>query len=357
MARWRAVVTLAVLALLLVVVLLAIPSVRAALPGMTQRTVYTNPVIRWDFADPSVLKANDGWYYAYSTENLTIERLAYIQAARSRDLVNWELLPDAMPEKPEWASTTRDFWTPGVIEADGRYYMYFSGIHDERDSMCLGVATSDLPGGPFVPEEDPLRCGDGFENIDPMPFDDPQTGKSLLYWGSDGAPIRVQPLARNRLGFAPGSKAEDLIYPDVMQPYERLVEGAFVVYREGYYYLFYSGDDCCSAAPGYAVMVARSRSATGPFEKRSETTGVWGSNVILRQNDRWEGTGHNSVVRDEAGRDWIFYHAIDPDDRYNPGTEAPKRPMLMDPILYRSGWPEIEGRSPSTGERQGPQVR
>ena len=101
MARWRAVVTLAVLALLLVVVLLAIPSVRAALPGMTQRTVYTNPVIRWDFADPSVLKANDGWYYAYSTENLTIERLAYIQAARSRDLVNWELLPDAMPEKPE----------------------------------------------------------------------------------------------------------------------------------------------------------------------------------------------------------------------------------------------------------------
>ena len=101
MARWRAVVSLTTLALVLAVLLLAIPSVRTALPSMTHRAGYTNPVIRWDFADPSVLKADNGWYYAYSTENLTIERLAYIQAARSRDLVNWELLPDAMPKKPE----------------------------------------------------------------------------------------------------------------------------------------------------------------------------------------------------------------------------------------------------------------
>jgi arabinan endo-1,5-alpha-L-arabinosidase len=357
MARWRAAVALAALALLLAVVLLAIPSVRAALPGMTQRTVYTNPVIRWDFADPHVMKASDGFYYAYSTEHLTYERLAYIQVARSSDLVNWELLPDAMPEKPEWSNTTRDFWAPGVIEADGRYYMYFSGIHDERESMCLGVATSGSPDGPFVPEEDPLRCGDGFVNIDPMPFDDPQTGERLLYWGSDGSPIMVQELAKDRVSFAPGSRPKDLVFTDIIQPYEKLVEGAFVVYRGGYYYLFYSGDNCCSPAPSYAVMVARSRSATGPFEKRSETTGEWGANVILQQNGQWEGTGHNSVVRDEAERDWIFYHAIDPNERYNPGTEAPKRPMLIDPIVYRSGWPEIEESSPSTNERQGPLVR
>jgi arabinan endo-1,5-alpha-L-arabinosidase len=357
MARWRAVVALAALALVLAAFLLAIPSVRAALPGMTQRAEYTNPVIRWDFADPHVMKASDGFYYAYSTENLTYERLAYIQVARSRDLVKWELLPDAMPEKPEWADTTRDFWAPGVIEADGRYYMYFSGIHDERDSMCLGVATSGTPGGPFAPEDEPLRCGDGFENIDPMPFDDPQTGKSLLYWGSDSSPILVQELAEDRVSFAPGSSPKELIYPSGLQQYEHLIEGAFVVYRAPYYYLFYSGDNCCVAPVNYAVMVARSRSATGPFEKKADATGEFGGSVILQQNDRWEGTGHNSVVRDEAGQDWIFYHAIDPDDRFNPGTEAPKRPMLMDPIVYRSGWPEIEEPSPSTTERQGPLVR
>ena len=42
MARWRAAMALTVLALLLAVVLLAVPSVRAALPGMTQRAEYTN---------------------------------------------------------------------------------------------------------------------------------------------------------------------------------------------------------------------------------------------------------------------------------------------------------------------------
>ena len=65
-------------------------------------------------------------------------------------------------------------------------------------------------------------------------------------------------------------------------------------------------------------------------------------------NRRWKGTGHNSVVRDEAGQDWIFYHAIDPNDLYNPGTEAAKRPMLIDPLVYHDGWPEIEESSPST---------
>jgi arabinan endo-1,5-alpha-L-arabinosidase len=357
MARWRTVVVLAAPALLLAAFLLAIPSVRTALPGMTQRTVYTNPVIRWDFADPHVMKASDGFYYAYSTEHLTYERLAYIQVARSRDLVDWELLPDAMPEKPEWSDTTRDFWAPGVIEADGRYYMYFSGIRDGTEGMCLGVATSESPAGPFDPEVEPLRCGDGFVNIDPMPFDDPKTGKRLLYWGSDSSPIMVQELAEDRVSFAPGSSPKELIYPSGLQQYERLIEGAFVLYRDPYYYLFFSGDNCCVAPVNYAVMVARSRSATGPFEKKADVTGEFGGSVILQQNDRWEGTGHNSVVRDEAGRDWIFYHAIDPDDRYNPGTEAPKRPMLMDQTVYRSGWPEIEEFSPSTTERQGPLVR
>jgi hypothetical protein len=66
MARWRPIVPLAALALLLVVVLLAIPSLRAALPGMIHRAEYTNPVILWDFADPSVLKADDGWYCSWT---------------------------------------------------------------------------------------------------------------------------------------------------------------------------------------------------------------------------------------------------------------------------------------------------
>ncbi|MGH3146331.1 MAG: family 43 glycosylhydrolase, partial [Rubrobacter sp.] len=221
MGSWRVVGPLLVLALLLAAGLLFLTPARSMLPGTTHRVAYTNPVLRWDFADPHAIEARDGFYYAYSTEHLTYERLAYIQVARSKDLVTWRLLPDAMPQKPEWASTTRDFWAPGVIGADGRYYMYFSGIPDGGEGMCLGVATSGSPAGPFVPEDEPLRCGDDFTNIDPMPFDDPRTGKHLLYWGSDSSPIFVQELAPDRKGFAPGSNRRELLYPSGLQDYER----------------------------------------------------------------------------------------------------------------------------------------
>jgi len=78
------------------------------------------PLIGSDFADPTIMRASDGWFYAFSTEQLTTERMANIQAARSRDLVRWELLPDAMPAKPARASKTRDFWAPGAIESGER---------------------------------------------------------------------------------------------------------------------------------------------------------------------------------------------------------------------------------------------
>ena len=44
--------------------------------------------------------------------------------------------------------------------------------------------------------------------------------------------------------------------------------------RGDFYYLFYSGDNCCGPKAHYAVMVARSRSATGPFETLATATGA-----------------------------------------------------------------------------------
>jgi hypothetical protein len=58
-----------------------------------------------------------------------------------------------------------------------------------------------------------------------------------------------------------------------------------------------------------------------------------------------------------SGVSTIFYYDIDRDASNNPGVEAPKRPILIDPIVYRSGWPEIEEESPSTTEQRGPLVR
>ena len=107
-------------------------------------------------------------------------------------------------------------------------------------------------------------------NIDPKAFDDPATGKRLLYWGSGFKPIKVQELAPDRMSFAKGSAPTDLVSPNpVKDAFPVLVEGAWVMRHGGYYYLFYSGDNCCGAKANYAVMVARSKSATDRSRRSS----------------------------------------------------------------------------------------
>ena len=338
----------------------------AATPAAPARATYANPVLDEDFPDPTVIRASDGLYYVYATQGERDGATVNIQVARSRDLVAWERLPDALPAKPAWASATQDFWAPHVSEHDGRYYLYYSArpdaaVRDTTRGLCLAVATARRPEGPFTDVGRPLQCGPSFVNIDPMAFDDPRTGRRLLYWGSGFGPIRVRELAPDRVSFAAGSRAIDLV-PVVQTTdsteYQRLVEGAWVIHRPPYYFLFYSGDNCCGPRAHYAAMVARSHNATGPFVTMAQATGA-SSSVILARRGQWVAPGHNSVVQDARGDDWLVYHAVDARrPRARPTDEVnTRRVMLVDRIVWRDGWPRVEGDGPSTGPRPVPATR
>jgi arabinan endo-1,5-alpha-L-arabinosidase len=341
----------------LVLLLSTLLSACATLPPAP---TYVNPVIDQDFPDPAVVRAADGTFYVYATQGGAPNR--NIQAARSSDLVRWELLPDVLPVKPAWASKTQDFWAPDVYRRGNRWYLYYSAkpdaaLTDDKRGLCLAVAVASRPEGPFTDKGQPLLCGESFVNIDPFAFDDPATGKTFLYWGSGFGPIKVQELAENRLSFAVGSKPVDLvpvIRTEDPAEYRRLVEGAWVIRRNGYYYLFFSGDNCCGPKAHYATMVARSRSATGPFEVRERPL-----YLVLEANERWIAPGHNSVIQDDAGADWILYHGVDvrrprskPTDDVNT-----RRVMLLDRLEWRDGWPEIRGKSPTSTPQVRPVVR
>jgi arabinan endo-1,5-alpha-L-arabinosidase len=329
-------------------------SCAAPLAPIAPPAPYANPVLDADFPDPAVLRAKDGFYYAYATQGERDGRMHNIQVARSSDLVRWEPLADALPAKPGWASKTQDFWAPHVAEHDGRYFLYYSAkpdvaLEDKISGLCLAVATAARPEGPFTDIGKPLGCGEGFVNIDPMSYDDPKTGERLLYWGSGFGPIKVQALGRDRISFAPGSRPIDLVAvvkTDDPANYRRLVEGAWVHYRAPFYYLFFSGDNCCGPNAHYAALVARSKRATGPFEVREEPV------VALRGN--WVAPGHNAVATDGAGNDWIVYHAVDrrrPRSRPDADINS-RRVMLIDRLTWENGWPRIEG--PSEGPRSAP---
>jgi len=142
-------------------------------------------------------------------------------------------------------------------------------------------------------------------------------------------------------------EAQAVLWPskDLARGYESLVEGPWIIQHGSYYYLMYSGNACCGDHAHYAVMVARSRSPFGPFEKYEE-------NPILESNEKFWAPGHNATIQDFAGQDWILYHAM------RQGDVTQQRYMLLDRIEWRDGWPVInDGQGPSWAPQVGPVVR
>lgn len=72
----------------------------------------------------------------------------------------------------------RQLWDSDVATKNGKYYLYFS-LKDKTDVFRLGVAVSDTPYGPFVPEDNPIK---GSYSIDPCAFQD-DDGSHYIYFG------------------------------------------------------------------------------------------------------------------------------------------------------------------------------
>lgn len=311
-----------------------------------QPQIWKNPVWNHDFPDPTVIRTADGQYFAYATQGEFNGQYAHIQIASSHDGIRWKWLGDALPEKPAWGTQSKNFWAPHVLydSVNKRYVMYYAAQSDaETTGMCIGVATSSTPEGPFKDIGRPLLCGQGFEAIDPFAYSDPVTEKKYMYWGSDSKPIKVREMSADWLHFADGSKPKVVLQTSGDKDYDRLIEGPWIIYHQGYYYMFYSGDNCCGIKAHYAVMVARSKQPTGPFVRYSEVNKTQ-SSVILQSNSHWIAPGHNSVVKDEAGNLWMYYHAI-PKENYDKKNYG--RVMLRDKIIFKKGWPRLADGSPT----------
>lgn len=62
------------------------------------------------------------------------------------------------------------------------------------------------------------------------------------------------------------------------------------------------------------------------------------------------------MVRDDAGDDWVAYHAIDSRCPWLFEGQV-RRAMLIDRIEYVDGWPVVGDGTPGVGERTGPWLR
>jgi arabinan endo-1,5-alpha-L-arabinosidase len=292
-----------------------------------------------DFPDPTIIRAGN-FYYAYATQTETDSGFINIQLARSKDLEEWIYLGEALPEKPDWALDNQAYWAPHVVARKSMFYLYYSAVPDDpsEGENCLAVATADSPEGPFEDVGEPMFCS---YEIDPMVYRDPEREKWFMYWGSGGN-IAVQRMSNDLLRLR-GERRTLLLGWSAPKklPYEHGIEGPFIIRRNGWYFLFYSGDLCCEYPPHYALLVARSRDPNRGFARIGEVEDRKDS-TILTDWGRWKGPGHCSVVRSQAGTDWVACHAIDEQHRYidGPGSGV-RRVMLVRRLLIRGGWPYI----------------
>ena len=302
------------------------------------------------FADPVIVRGDDGLWYAYGTTDPLREgeRVFHrIPIARSSDMVDWTYVGDAFAaeQRPAFAAANAAFWAPDVRRVGDHWIMYVTVTETTvaPGASAIGAATAPTPAGPWTFVDEPVVAprpsGDGgwLWTFDPAQLTTPD-GTRYLYYGSYFGGVWVGELSPDGLR---------ITGPATRVAIDNKFEGAYVVRRDGWYYLFASSANCCAGpTTGYSVSVGRARDPRGPFVDRLgrplNASRAGGTPVIAPNGNRWVGTGHNGLITDLAGQDWLVYHAIDRDDPY---LDEPfginERPMLLDRLDWIGGWPTV----------------
>lgn len=304
------------------------------------RVSYTNPIVREDAPDPTIIKAN-GLYYLYATGE---------KIYRSNNMINWQYVRKVFEGKtrPSFVDVS-SYWAPCITKQDNTYVLYFAlSTWGGVDAAGIGVATASTPEGPFDIANGNgklFQSGEvGVKNsIDPNYIE--ENGRKYIIWGSFYGIYGIE------------LNSDGLTVKDTRNKFQlagTYFEAPYIYKRGGYYYLFGSIGSCCEGDNStYQTVVGRSTSFTGPYTARNGGRMLDNSfEVLLSGNSVWAGPGHNSrIIEDNSGTTWMTYHA------YIRGQSNIGRTALIDEVKWSNdGWPYFTNGVPSNTQQQGPDV-
>lgn len=303
-----------------------------ALLTISPNRTYNNPVINTSLPDPSVIKAYDGYFYLYATEDIH-----NLPIYKSKDLIQWSFVGTAFTNETRPSFVEKgNLWAPDINYIQGQYVLYYSMSKWGEEWKCgIGVATSNKPEGPFIDHGKLFLSSEiGVQNsIDEFFFHD--NGHNYLFWGSFHGIYCIE-LSADGLSIKSGAKKRQVA--------GSFMEASCIIKRKGYYYLIGSNGTCCEGLKStYQLTVGRSKHLFGPYvNQQGESLLQNHFTVLLHKNNRFVGTGHNSeIIVDSKGQNWLLYHAYKKDD-----PDA-GRVILLDQLKWRNNWPYIETDSPS----------
>jgi len=264
--------------------------------------------------DPVVIKQDDSYYLFHTGVGIHVKR--------STDFQDWRIARGGpvfkqMPEEAyEYVPDADNIWAPDISHYNDRYHLYYSVSTFGSSRSAIGLVTNVT----LHPDDNEYEWidhgivvksdhGDNFNAIDANLILD-EDDEPWLAFGSHWSGIKMI-----KLDYETGMQSEeDTTMYDLAsrEEHPRAVEAPFVIYRNGYYYLFVSFDQCCSGINStYNVRVGRSESVTGPYIDRDGVDMMDGGGTqITFETERYKGPGHNAIFR-EDGQDYIVYHAYD----------------------------------------------
>ncbi|MBK5720904.1 family 43 glycosylhydrolase [Dysgonomonas sp. Marseille-P4677] len=298
---------------------------------------YENPIINENCPDPSVIKASDGYFYVYSTQNNLPNNYLYLPIHKSKDLVHWDYIGTVFNEsnRPKWIPNSK-LWAPDINYFNGKYVIYYSmGVWGGTYDSAIGVATADKPEGPFTDHGIVLDyTSQGVNNsIDQFFIED--NGHKYLVWGSFYGIYAVE-LTDDGLAVKEGTVKVQLA--------ANQIEGSYIVEHGGYFYLIGSAGSCCEGKNStYHLIFGRSKNVLGPYVTKDGKRMLDGAgDILLQGNNIWAGTGHNAeFVKDDEGSDWIIYHA------YRKSDDSVGRLLMLDRIYWDEWGPYVKGNTAS----------
>ncbi|MDE6772054.1 MAG: glycoside hydrolase 43 family protein, partial [Muribaculaceae bacterium] len=217
---------------------------------------YVNPIINADYSDPDVVEV-DGEYYMTAS---SFSQSPGLPILHSTDLVNWEIVNNALPvlEPADFYAVPRHgkgVWAPSIRYHNGEFYIYYG----DPDFGIYMVKTRN-PRGEW---EKPVLVKGYKGIIDTTPL-----------WDDDGRAYMVNAWAASRSGMnsiltvtemnPEGTEliGDPVIVFDGNDGVNHTVEGPKFYKRDGWYYIL---------APAGGVdkgwqLAMRSKSPFGPYE-------------------------------------------------------------------------------------------
>ncbi len=314
----------------------------------------------WNLAnvhDPTVMKADDGYYYMYQTDasyGNAMDGNGHFFCRRSRDLVNWQWVGSTMRTQPSWVATKVNeyraaaglapikhfrygFWAPCARKVrSGLYRMYYcivvdnyigNGLYNDAanfdntwtERAFIGVMETSDPASNVWTDKGMVIASStdrGFNwyrsslsdwsayfkynAIDPSFIICPNGDHYLIYgsWHSGIVAVKLDPSTGKP--YSLGNPWGDIssygtqIYSRNLSSRWQASEAPEIIYHNGYYYLLLAYDELSVA---YNTRVVRSTSITGPYYGKD------GRNVTAKGGEAYPILTHPYKFNNHSG--WV----------------------------------------------------